>query len=122
MFGVVLWSSQEDRTAVVWCEDHGDLAMLNQSGQPDDSIPASGDLIQFDVAVEAGVRRASNAIVVEPGHFRGLPAAVRAAAPDVRVPATRDQKGGQVVAFRHFGQRRFRLQEEERRSLTAAAL
>ena len=42
MLGVVLWSDAGDNKAVIWCEDHGDLAYFN--GGVDD--PAS--LMDFD--------------------------------------------------------------------------
>ena len=42
MFGVVLWADPVDRKAVIWCEDHGDLAYfkgsLHEGGFPR-SIP-----------------------------------------------------------------------------------
>lgn len=62
MCGVVLWSSDDDGRAVIWCEDHGNLAFY--SGQTADmhegpSLDA-GDLIEFDLEDRHEHRRASN--------------------------------------------------------------
>ncbi|MEC3862197.1 hypothetical protein VK792_12960 [Mesobacterium sp. TK19101] len=62
MYGVVLWSDESERKAVIWCEDHGELAYFSAndqsalSGMPLDA----GDLIQFDVRTERDLRRARN--------------------------------------------------------------
>lgn len=48
MYGVVLWSDCKQNRAVIWCEDHGDLAFYR--GEPDGIMALSaGDLVQFDV-------------------------------------------------------------------------
>lgn len=68
MFGVVLWSDAKDRKAVIWCEDHGDLAYYvgaDQSALDGVSLDA-GDLIQFDMRQDAHLRLARNPqLVVE---------------------------------------------------------
>lgn len=68
MFGVVLWSDAKDRKAVIWCEDHGDLAYYvgpDQSALGGVSLDA-GDLIQFDMRQDAHLRLARNPqLVVE---------------------------------------------------------
>lgn len=51
MFGVVLWTNKTDHSAIVWCDDHGDLAFYraNDSLSPE-SVPLdAGDLIQFSL-------------------------------------------------------------------------
>lgn len=65
MFGVVLWSDMDERKAVIWCEDHGDLAFYSQGEQSDRSVMDgvsldAGDLIQFDMRQEHKWRLARN--------------------------------------------------------------
>lgn len=62
MRGVILWANAQDNKAVIWCEDHGNLAYYSQadhSGHLGNTIDA-GDLIQFDVTDMANFRSASN--------------------------------------------------------------
>ncbi|MCZ4351386.1 hypothetical protein O4H61_02545 [Roseovarius aestuarii] len=48
MYGVVLWSDCVENRAVIWCEDHGDLAFFR--GEPDGIMAlTAGDLVEFDV-------------------------------------------------------------------------
>lgn len=62
MLGVVLWSDASVKKAVIWCEDQGDLAYVNEA----DAVLSSGDffdagdLVQFDMDVHKSTRRASN--------------------------------------------------------------
>ncbi len=60
MLGVVLWSDKKERKAVLWCDDHGDLAYFDGSGSdPDQSVSfGAGDMVQFDVTIEHRMRRA----------------------------------------------------------------
>ncbi len=66
MFGVVLWCSSADQKAVVWCEDHGDLAFFDQSVDTRDSATSSnvnfdaGDLICFDLSEDGQMRQVMN--------------------------------------------------------------
>ncbi|WP_375173154.1 hypothetical protein [Pseudooceanicola sp.] len=110
MFGVVLWSSHEDLSAVIWCEDHQDLAILRQSAITPDlaQMPEAGDLVSFDIKEENGVREAWNTVVVAPDHFVGLPGELKragGAAMDAVMnnmasdSVATDQKRGQVVPF-----------------------
>ena len=75
MLGVVLWSDTNDNKAVIWCEDHGDLAYFNgntdQSGGFVDFD--AGDLVQFDVSQERHLRYARNPRRVGLGAYSGLP-------------------------------------------------
>lgn len=70
MFGVVLWADASDRKAVIWCEDHGNLAYYTESEQSvHDGIDLdAGDLIQFDLKEERDVRRARNLRRVDAGY------------------------------------------------------
>ncbi|WP_407493172.1 hypothetical protein [Pseudooceanicola sp. MF1-13] len=63
MYGVVLWRCQGSKCAVIWCDDHGDLAFLNAetdlAGIVDNLEP--GDLLRFDLRSGAEMREACNA-------------------------------------------------------------
>lgn len=62
MLGVVIWSADAESKAIIWCEDHGDLAFLGQS--PHKAAEAErfdeGDLIQFDLTELDNLRLARN--------------------------------------------------------------
>lgn len=79
MIGVVLWSDPSDRKAVIWCEDQGDLAFLNASEEPGpaDEFFDAGDLVQFDVEINASMRRVNNPRLVVEKFGNGLPDALR---------------------------------------------
>ncbi len=74
MLGVVLWSDNTDNKAVIWCEDHGDLAFFN--GGDDacfDTVDLdAGDLVQFDLQQEKHLRYAHNPKRIEQGAYVGL--------------------------------------------------
>jgi hypothetical protein len=62
MMGVFLWSDASDRKAVIWCEDQGDLAYVNDRNgtlQAGDFFNA-GDLVQFDMETCQSMRFANN--------------------------------------------------------------
>ncbi|SMX44754.1 hypothetical protein MAA8898_03051 [Maliponia aquimaris] len=69
MFGVVLWADASDRKAVIWCEDHGNLAYYtgNEQSVHDGIDLDAGDLIQFELREERDVRRARNLRRVDAG-------------------------------------------------------
>lgn len=63
MFGVVLWCDRNNESAVIWCEDHAQLAFYKKSGQEDftDKFELQvGDLVKFDVMQLGELRMASN--------------------------------------------------------------
>ncbi|MFK7753141.1 MAG: hypothetical protein AB8B51_11395 [Sedimentitalea sp.] len=62
MFGVVLWSDTEVQKAVIWCEDHGDLAFYNHSADQGDAVAEldPGDWVQFEVTLDRHMRLATN--------------------------------------------------------------
>lgn len=97
MYGVVLWADASDRKAVIWCEDHGNLAYYSageQSMHCGVSLDA-GDLIQFDLREERDFRQASNLERVGSGYAPGLVASLRRAEPVRPSVDTTDN----VVAF-----------------------
>lgn len=48
MYGVVLWADQRQNRAVIWCEDHGDLAYYKGAAGGDAAL-APGDLVEFNL-------------------------------------------------------------------------
>ncbi|PYC48461.1 hypothetical protein DI396_05660 [Litorivita pollutaquae] len=104
MFGVVLWSDTQDQKAVIWCEDHGDLAFYN-AGQETDAQSCfdgcsldAGDLVQFEIDTAEATRIARNPRLIAEGQYPTLAAelAGKTAAP---APASE----GNVVPFRPAG-------------------
>ncbi len=72
MFGVVLWSDTVNKQAVIWCDDHGDLAFYrNAKSKPKMSFRA-GDLVEFDLQEDAALRIASCPRVVEKESYPSL--------------------------------------------------
>lgn len=82
MYGVVLWSDQVDGKAVIWCEDHGDLAYFSRA-LDGDAMPDldAGDMVQFDLRQETRIRRATNPRLVVNQHCAGLADGLSQAAP-----------------------------------------
>ncbi len=74
MFGVVLWSDQIRKRAVIWCEDHGDLAFFNGEGPTDPKLAEMepGDLVQFDVRADRNMRLASKPRLVSSDEYPTL--------------------------------------------------
>lgn len=57
MYGVVLWTDQRENRAVIWCEDHGDLAFYRGAADCDAAM-AAGDLVEFDLRDTGDMRLA----------------------------------------------------------------
>ncbi|MBE1282389.1 MAG: hypothetical protein GJ676_03665 [Rhodobacteraceae bacterium] len=76
MFGVVLWSDIDERKAVIWCEDHGDLAFYNQPDDAGNLALDAGDWVQFDLTMEQHMRYAHNPRLVSEGAYSGLAGAL----------------------------------------------
>ncbi len=97
MLGVVLWSDQEDRKAVFWCEDHGDLAYYEASSADLDCSEFfdAGDMVQFEVAVERRLRKAFNPRMVEERACAGLPETLKRNAP----PPQASRQSAEIIAF-----------------------
>jgi len=51
MYGVVLWSDCDQDRAVIWCEDHGDLAYYRGDGHGVSLVKdiSAGDLVVFEL-------------------------------------------------------------------------
>ena len=100
MIGIVLWSDFEDRKAVFWCEDHGDLAYydaLQDQGSKCGLLNA-GDMVEFDLSIDGQIRRANNAKVIRPKVCNGLQEHLRATAAKTDA-ASNTGSSGDVVAF-----------------------
>ncbi|WP_299928364.1 hypothetical protein [uncultured Pelagimonas sp.] len=92
MYGVVLWADEMDSKAVIWCEDHGNLAYY-AAAEPcmhRGMALDAGDLIQFDLKEERDCRLARNLQHVNSGY-----------APDIAMNLQTKQSGGanNVVQF-----------------------
>lgn len=74
MLGVVLWSDNTENTAVIWCEDHGELAYFsgNQGLPVGDVTLDAGDLVQFDLQQHQNLRMAQNPRRVFQSAYSGL--------------------------------------------------
>ena len=74
MYGVVLWSDKEDSKAVIWCEDHGDLAFYD--GASDCALDGctldAGDLVKFILSEDRDMRLATNPRLVAEQQYPGL--------------------------------------------------
>ena len=57
MYGVVLWTDQRQNRAVIWCEDHGDLAFY-RGAEGCDAAMTAGDLVEFDLRDGGDIRLA----------------------------------------------------------------
>ncbi|SEF59966.1 hypothetical protein SAMN05421751_102177 [Jhaorihella thermophila] len=72
MFGVVLWSDRKDNKAVIWCEDHGDLAFYRPCCEEAGVSLDTGDWVQFDLTTERDMRLAHNPRLVAEGAYAGI--------------------------------------------------
>jgi len=101
MYGVVLWSDRQDRKAVIWCEDHGELAYYRE---PEDCASVSldaGDWVQFDVASDRKQRKAYNPRLIAEGAFSGLADQLGQAAPAPKpAPAPARRRSAEVISFK----------------------
>lgn len=97
MFGVVLWADASDRKAVIWCEDHGNLAYYTggEHSLHDGMSLDAGDLIQFDLREERDVRRARNLRRVDAGYAPSIVHDLRSCKQSDRTP----EKTENVVNF-----------------------
>lgn len=79
MCGVVLWASEDEGRAVIWCEDHGNLAFYKASecdlhGGPNLD---PGDLIDFDLEDQAEHRLAYNPRLLVQDHSPAIASGLR---------------------------------------------
>lgn len=100
MLGVVLWSDPKSKTAVFWCDDHGDLAYFTaQAGDPEYyEAFCAGDMVSFELVFERNMRRACNPSLVQQSVCEGLDGHLRDAARNA--PRAGADDGQTVVPFR----------------------
>ncbi len=72
MNGVVLWHDKKRGSAIIWCEDHADLAYFTAEidGDAMGSVVqdlSAGDLVIFDIKMVDQQRRACNMRRLAPG-------------------------------------------------------
>ena len=80
MFGIVLWSAAENDRAVVWCEDHGDLAFFQAESVGNKGVRPhldAGDLLQFELNERGDMRLVENPRVVAEEHYPSLACKLR---------------------------------------------
>lgn len=108
MMGVVLWSNSSQRKAVIWCEDHGNLAYYTNDGVNLDETPEleAGDLVQFRVTQHDALRLADKISVLEEESHPALAASLRSSGPGAMAPAPQREAGSNVIPFRGKVQRR----------------
>ena len=84
MYGVVLWSDPAVATAVIWCEDHGDLAFYKVPEipriQPGFFLDA-GDYVEFEIEVVDDMRKVVNARSVDAGYYPTIADALTSTVP-----------------------------------------
>lgn len=79
MFGVVLWSDEQEQKAVIWCEDHGDLAFYQNADDDNTCDLDAGDWVHFDMTMERSQRFAHNPKLIHEGVYPDLADALSAA-------------------------------------------
>lgn len=98
MLGVILWSDPHDRKAVIWCEDQGDLAFLNEAkcDIARDGFFDAGDVVQFDLEINCSVRKAHNPMLLVERAGRSLTEALR------KTPAVEMDAGSsaKIISFK----------------------
>jgi hypothetical protein len=104
MFGVVLWSDEQENKAVIWCEDQGDLAFYRQPETDCGMALDAGDLVQFDLTVDQNFRLAQNPRLVAEGYHPGLADALNDRRRPIENRATPRLRGerlsAQIIPFR----------------------
>ncbi|MFC3615087.1 hypothetical protein ACFORG_15065 [Lutimaribacter marinistellae] len=102
MNGIVLWCGTDNRHAVIWCEDHGDLAYFRGDCATAMESLEAGDWVRFDVTVAGQMRIATEVEVMDLAKVSGLPATLNDAA-DMAMPCAPwpiDPTGADIVPFR----------------------
>lgn len=103
MFGVVLWSDRNQNRAVIWCEDHGDLAFFKGDGigAMDGAEMEPGDLVQFDISKERHMRLARNPRLVASDEYPTLASDLKRVGdtPSKIASTPSGKKGAKIIAF-----------------------
>lgn len=88
MYGVVLWSDPAEQKAVIWCEDHGDLAYYGGSATSLFDGPAldAGDLIEFQLLESATMRLVRNPELIAEQHAPAIAERLKASTDPATLP------------------------------------
>ncbi|MFV0293484.1 MAG: hypothetical protein ACK5II_09850 [Paracoccus sp. (in: a-proteobacteria)] len=78
MIGVVIWSSETNDKAVIWCEDQGPLAYLKGRDSLLDEAewPVPGDLLRLECETIGNLRQAHSVSLIAPKVCPQLPGAL----------------------------------------------
>ncbi|MCE8511075.1 hypothetical protein KBY24_00675 [Ruegeria pomeroyi] len=112
MLGVVLWSDRDDQKAVIWCEDHGDLAFYRKTDAQASVSLDVGDWVQFDLVTERKQRLALNPRLIDQGSYRGLPDLLRTTGEEKAGNTAPDRSVAKVIPFAGFALRKRDRQAE----------
>ena len=99
MFGVVLWSDEQEDKAVIWCEDHGDLAFYRKSDDEDKIALDAGDWVQFDMTMDRHLRFARNPRLVCDGVYPDIADALGVAVPQMPIKLQPGRGSADVIPF-----------------------
>lgn len=119
MYGVVLWSDEQEHKAVIWCEDHGDLAFYRKSDGDDQVALDAGDWVQFDMTMDRHLRFARNPRLVHDGVYPDLADALSAATPALPTPSRSIRSSATIIPFAHVQAAR-RPQSDDAREMYLA--
>jgi len=115
MLGVVIWTDAAESKAIIWCEDHGDLAFIGQYPHAETMTESldQGDLIQFDLTEHRNLRFAKNARKVAEHYCADLSAVIATAqAIKSDIEDRRSKPASCVLSFDQGKQRQMRKKIE----------
>ncbi len=108
MFGVVLWSNPQQSKAVVWCEDHGELALFDSSRVNSSTLSngssfdraqivsvKAGDLLCFELIIKGKQRLVCRPKMIVAGQDKDLPRRVLKLAETLQ----KGRAAGEVLSF-----------------------
>lgn len=102
MYGVILWSGCAGQKALIWCEDHADLALFDNG----DEMHAFtvGDMVSFELDETQAERRATKMKLITKQYHPELPAALlNAAKTATRTPQKtapeQPAQSAEIIAF-----------------------
>lgn len=107
MLGVVLWSDAQAKKAVIWCEDHGDLAFYGGDTSVFEGCALdAGDLVEFQLKEGSTMRLVQNPALISEEFAPALADRLRTAiTPNVEPTNTAFQTkraGAQILQFSSF--------------------
>ena len=99
MYGVVLWSSPARKIAVIWCEDHGDLAFYVGTDNTERVAFDAGDLVFFNMTVEKHRGYAHNPRLVSDGPYDGIDGCLTSDTPELKSTPSCARLSANIVPF-----------------------